>query len=80
MPRNCLGLRAICCYSWTNCLVGQVPAAIEPTPVVEEATLPRARSVKSIGASMNGGQVEVNIAADGELKYKAFRLENPMYS
>ncbi|HEX6083450.1 MAG TPA: type IV pilus secretin PilQ [Thermoanaerobaculia bacterium] len=58
-------------------VIEEVPAAIEPTPVVEEATLPRARSVKSIGASMNGGQVEVNIAADGELKYKAFRLENP---
>ena len=49
----------------------------EPLPVVEEVPLPRARAVRSIGASTNGGQVEVRIAADGELKYKAFRLENP---
>jgi type IV pilus assembly protein PilQ len=48
----------------------------EPAPVIEEA-LPRARSVKSIGASTNDGGVEVRISADGELKYKAFRLENP---
>jgi type IV pilus assembly protein PilQ len=49
----------------------------EPTPIVEEVPLPRARSVKSIGARTTDGQVEVRIAADGELKYKAFRLENP---
>ena len=58
-------------------VVEETPAA-DPVPApVEEATLPRARSVKSIGASTNGGQVEVRIAADGELKYKAFRLDNP---
>jgi type IV pilus assembly protein PilQ len=49
----------------------------EPTPIVEEVPLPRARAVKFIGASTNEGQVEVRIAGDGELKYKAFRLENP---
>ncbi len=49
----------------------------EPAPIVEEVPLPRARSVRSIAASANDGQVEVRIAADGELKYKAFRLENP---
>lgn len=49
----------------------------EPAPIVEEIPLPRARAVKFIGASANEGQVEVRIAGDGELKYKAFRLENP---
>ena len=54
------------------------PAPVpEPLPVVEEIPLPRARSVRSIAASTDGGQVEVRIAADGELKYKAFRLEGP---
>jgi type IV pilus secretin PilQ/predicted competence protein len=41
------------------------------------AVLPRARAVKSIGAQSANGDVEVRIAADGTLKYKAFRLENP---
>jgi type IV pilus assembly protein PilQ len=49
----------------------------EPAPVVEEVALPRARAVRSIAARTSDGQVEVRIAADGELKYKAFRLENP---
>jgi type IV pilus assembly protein PilQ len=49
----------------------------EPTATVEEVPLPRARSVKFIGASTREGQVEVRIAGDGQLKYKAFRLENP---
>jgi type IV pilus assembly protein PilQ len=42
-----------------------------------DASLPRARSVKSIRASVNDGDVEVRIAGDGALKYKAFRLESP---
>ena len=49
----------------------------EPSARVEEVPLPRARSVKFIGASTHEGQVEVRIAGDGQLKYKAFRLENP---
>ncbi len=53
-----------------------VPAPAS-APVVEEAMLPRARAVKSIGAMTRDGAVEVRIAADGALKYKAFRLENP---
>jgi type IV pilus assembly protein PilQ len=62
--------------------VEQLPTPVaeqvsEPAPVVEEVPLPRARSVRSIGATTNDGQVEVRIAGDGELKYKAFRLENP---
>lgn len=49
----------------------------EPTAVVEDIPLPRARSVKFIGASTNDGRVEVRIAGDGELKYKAFQLQSP---
>lgn len=49
----------------------------EPVPAVEETALPRARAVKSINASMHEGAVEVRIAADGALRYKAFRLEDP---
>jgi type IV pilus assembly protein PilQ len=49
----------------------------EPVAQVEEIALPRARSVKSIGASRKDGEVEVRISGDGELQYKAFRLDNP---
>lgn len=49
----------------------------EPVAQVEEIALPRARSVKSIGASRRDGEVEVRISGDGELQYKAFRLDNP---
>ncbi len=49
----------------------------EPVPIVEDVALPRARAVKSISATTRHGEVEVRISADGTLKYKAFRLENP---
>ncbi len=42
-----------------------------------ETALPRARMIRDIGATTAGGAVEVRIAADGALKYKAFRLEQP---
>lgn len=49
----------------------------EPIAVAEEIPLPRAKSVRGISASTAGGNVEVRIAGDGQLKYKAFRLESP---
>ncbi|HJQ36851.1 MAG TPA: type IV pilus secretin PilQ, partial [Thermoanaerobaculia bacterium] len=42
-----------------------------------ETALPRARMIRDIGAKSADGAVEVRIAADGALKYKAFRLEQP---
>lgn len=54
-----------------------IPVREERAPAAEQATLPRARAVRSIGATTAGGDVEVRIAADGALQYKAFRLENP---
>lgn len=64
--------------------VAEPVARVEPVqeyaaaePVRNAAPLPRARSVKSIDAQAANGGVEVRIAADGALKYKAFRLENP---
>jgi type IV pilus secretin PilQ/predicted competence protein len=54
------------------------PAAeiVEPVAVAEEIPLPRAKSVRNISASKTD-HVEVRIAGDGQLKYKAFRLESP---
>lgn len=54
-----------------------VQEVVEPVARVEEVSLPPARSVKLIDASTTGDQVEVKIAGDGRLTYKAFRLENP---
>jgi type IV pilus assembly protein PilQ len=41
------------------------------------ANFPKAKTVRRIEASSSNGEVEVRIQADGKLKYKAFRLENP---
>ena len=63
--------------------VTEVPIAepqvevIEPVAKPEPTSLPRARNLRRIGAKTGGGAVEVQIAADGALKYKAFRLESP---
>src|ERR1051325_10659172 len=51
-----------------------VPA---PAPAVHETALPRARMIRDVAAKTADGAVEVHIAADGALKYKAFRLEQP---
>ena len=55
----------------------EIPEVAEPVSRVEDIPLPRARAVKRIDAIADGGAVEVRIAGDGQLRYKAFRLENP---
>jgi type IV pilus assembly protein PilQ len=37
----------------------------------------KAKSLKSITTTTNAGQLEVSLNGDGELAYKAFKLENP---
>ena len=55
--------------------IAETPA---PAPVVRnDAALPRARHVRDIKARTANGAVEVSITADGALKYKTFKLENP---
>ena len=59
-------------------VVAEAPAPEPvPEPQVETISLPRARTLRSISADAAGGSVEVRISADGSLKYKAFRLEQP---
>jgi type IV pilus secretin PilQ/predicted competence protein len=64
-------------------VVTEVPvmefAAAEPPARHSEPAVPLrpAKSVKRIDASHVGGSVEVRITGDGELRYKAFRLEGP---
>jgi type IV pilus assembly protein PilQ len=55
----------------------QVVEIVEPAPRSEDIPLPRARVLRGITAKAENGSVEVRIAADGALTYKAFRLENP---
>jgi len=57
-----------------------VVVASAPAPAVKttsDAALPRARHVRDISARSAAGAVEVSITADGALKYKTFKLENP---
>jgi len=56
-----------------NAVVPAAEQAASPQP----ASLPRARTLRNIGAKSNDGSVEVRIAGDGALKYKAFALEGP---
>lgn len=56
--------------------LNETPAASEE-PAIAASSLPRAKSVRKIEAKTVDGNVEVRIAADGKLTYKAFRLEAP---
>jgi type IV pilus secretin PilQ/predicted competence protein len=53
------------------------PIAQEPVRTADDAALPRARAIRRIDAKTTGDDVEVRIAGDGKLTYKAFRLEGP---
>jgi len=48
-----------------------------PQPAAVSSSLPRARTVRRIGATADDGSVQVRISGDGMLKYNAFRLESP---
>jgi type IV pilus secretin PilQ/predicted competence protein len=54
-------------------------AVSEPQTRTLEPAVPLrpAKSVKRIDATNSGGSIEVRITGDGELRYKAFRLEGP---
>ena len=57
--------------------IAETPAPAPAAVVRNDAALPRARQVRAINARTADGAVEVSITADGALKYKTFRLENP---
>ena len=57
--------------------IAETPAEPIVEPVAAEIPLPRAKAVRTISASTRDGNVEVRIAGDGQLRYKAFRLESP---
>ena len=59
--------------------VETIEPAPAPAPAVHQTggALPRARLVQQIAANASDGSVDVRISADGSLKYKAFRLEQP---
>src|SRR5688572_18551428 len=48
-----------------------------PQPAVTRGSLPRARNVKKVETAGTGQTMQISIAGDGELAYKAFRLDNP---
>jgi type IV pilus assembly protein PilQ len=52
-------------------------AAPAPVPAVAEKPLPRASTLRRIGTTSTASGVAVRITGDGQLQYKAFRLDNP---
>jgi type IV pilus assembly protein PilQ len=57
------------------------PSKSEAAPVMTASAstkaLGKATALKSVTTSGSGSALEVNLAGDGELAYKAFKLENP---
>lgn len=53
------------------------PVLAEPLPVAEPVATIKARSIRRIETAGTGAALEVQIAADGAMTYKTFRLENP---
>jgi type IV pilus assembly protein PilQ len=49
----------------------------EPSVIAEPIPLPKARSLKKIETSGSGASMEVQLAADGDLTYNAFKLAAP---
>ena len=49
----------------------------EPAVVAEPITLARAKALKKIETSGSGASMEVQLAADGDVTYNAFKLANP---
>jgi type IV pilus assembly protein PilQ len=58
--------------------LADAPRTVEPT-VITEALPPsnKARTLKKIETSGAGAAMEVRLAADGDVAYNAFRLQNP---
>src|SRR5262245_11550240 len=53
------------------------PVKTEPAVVAEPIALPKAKSLKKIEATGSAASVEVQLAADGDLTYNAFKLTSP---
>ena len=54
-----------------------VEPAPEPAVTAEPIALGKAKTLKKIETSGSGASMEVQLAADGELAYKTFKLANP---
>src|SRR5207248_8527268 len=52
-------------------------AAPEPVVTAEAIPLAKARTLKKIETSGSGASIEVQLAADGDISYNAFKLANP---
>jgi type IV pilus assembly protein PilQ len=48
-----------------------------PVAATAGSSLPKAKALKNVTTSTRDGSIEVTLAADGELTYNAFKLENP---
>ena len=53
------------------------PPAPEPVQTTQVVSMRKATSVKRVTTSGSADMLEIDIAGDGAMEYKAFRLENP---
>ena len=58
-------------------VVAETPAVEMAAPVAPQADLPKAKTVRKIETTGAGENLEVVIAGDGAMTYRAFRLDNP---
>ncbi len=58
-------------------VVPEATAVVEAAPVAEPIDMPKAKWVRTIVTSGTGTSLEVQIAGDGAIAYKAFALDNP---
>ncbi|MFZ2493776.1 MAG: AMIN domain-containing protein, partial [Thermoanaerobaculia bacterium] len=52
-------------------------AVAEPSAIAEDIQLPKAKTIRRVETNAAGDGVEIVIAGDGKLAYKAFALESP---
>jgi type IV pilus assembly protein PilQ len=53
------------------------PVKADPIVIAEPIPLPKAKSLKKIETTGSGASIEVQLAADGDVAYNAFKLANP---
>ena len=53
------------------------PLKVEPAVVSEPIALPKARTLKTIETTGSGASIDVQLATDGDVAYKAFKLDKP---
>ena len=57
--------------------VADAPKSVEPAVTTEPIPVAKAKTLKEVRTSGSGEAMEVQLAADGDMQFRAFPLENP---